>query len=92
MKGKNRNFDALRASNWLFMVIYKRNGLINIPGVRTRVWVWGGRTACPQQALNALHNECHPDSNISVTDYPGKIPKGVDLPSDAVVEDNNIKG
>ncbi|CAN6813863.1 unnamed protein product [Brassica oleracea] len=31
-------------------------------------------------------------SDISVTDYPGKIPKGVDLPSDAVVEDNNIKG
>ncbi|WZZ00676.1 hypothetical protein YC2023_073004 [Brassica napus] len=26
-------------------------------------------------------------SDISVTDYPGKIPKGV-----AVVEDNNIKG
>ncbi|CAN6821656.1 unnamed protein product, partial [Brassica oleracea var. botrytis] len=20
-----------------------------------------GRTACPQPALNALHNECHPD-------------------------------
>lgn len=30
-------------------------------------------------------------SDVSVTDYPGKIPKGVDLPSDAVVEDNNIK-
>lgn len=32
-------------------------------------------------------------SDKSVTDYPGKIPKGIDLPSDAVVEnDNNIKG
>jgi broad specificity phosphatase PhoE len=30
-------------------------------------------------------------SDSSVTDYPGKIPKGIDLPSDAVVDDNNIK-
>ncbi|CAL9245003.1 unnamed protein product, partial [Arabidopsis halleri] len=30
-------------------------------------------------------------SDTPVTDYPGKIPKGIDLPSDVVVDDNNIK-
>ncbi|KAG7533392.1 Histidine phosphatase superfamily [Arabidopsis thaliana x Arabidopsis arenosa] len=30
-------------------------------------------------------------SDTWVTDYSGKIPKGSDLPSEAVVDDNNIK-
>lgn len=41
--------------------------------------------------LNVVQIDSMLGSDISVTDYPGKIPKGIDLPSDAVVEDN-IKG